>query len=169
MTDRHRIPPATDSTDSTDSTAGADVHHVGRRIAAGRSRLGFTQQELAARVGISRVALSNLESGRSEPGERTVTLLAGVFGMEPHELVAGTTYPAAKADRLPLVAARHTEVELQLALLERDLRWLESAPAPMAAQVVGTWRRDLAELAGSTHDQRERAMLQVAISSLAAL
>ncbi len=124
------------------------MHHVGRRIAVGRAALGFTQQELAARVGISRVALSNLESGRSEPGERTVTLLAGVFGMEPHELVADTTYPAAKADRLPLVAARHTEVELQLALLERDLRWLESAPAPMAAQVVCTWRRDLAELLG---------------------
>jgi len=89
--------------------------------------------------------------------------------VEPHELVAGTTYPAAKADRLPLVAARHTEVELQLALFERDLRWLESAPAPMAAQVVCSWRRDLAALVGRTHDPRQRAMLQTAITSLAAL
>jgi transcriptional regulator with XRE-family HTH domain len=143
--------------------------HVGRRIAEQRTRLGLTQQELAARVAISRVALSNLESGRSEPGERTVTLLAGIFGMEPHELVAGTTYPAAKADRLPLVTARHTEVELQLALLERDLRWLESAPPAMASQVVESWRRDLVELAGRTVDRGQRELLGRAIARVAAL
>jgi transcriptional regulator with XRE-family HTH domain len=141
--------------------------HVGRRIAECRVQLGMTQQELAGRVAISRVALSNLESGRSEPGERTVTLLAGIFGMEPHELVQGTTYPAAKADRLPLVAARHTEVELQLALLERDLRWLESAPAAMAAQVVGAWRRDLVELAGRTAEPGQLALVRSAIERLA--
>ena len=28
------------------------------------------------------------------PGERTVALLAGLFKVEPHELVAGTTYPS---------------------------------------------------------------------------
>ena len=143
--------------------------HVGRRIAERRTRLGLTQQELAARVAISRVALSNLESGRSEPGERTVALLAGIFGMEPHELVAGTTYPAAKADRLPLVVARHTEVELQLALLERDLRWLESAPPAMASQVLGSWRRDLVELAGRTVDPRQRELLGRAAARVAAL
>ena len=143
--------------------------HVGRRIAHWRTRLGMTQQELAARVAISRVALSNLESGRSEPGERTVTLLAGIFGMEPHELVEGTTYPLAKADRLPLVTARHTEVELQLALLERDLRWLESAPSPMAARVVGTWRGDLAQLAERTCDPQQQRLVSAAIERLAAL
>lgn len=129
----------------------------------------MTQQELASRVAISRVALSNLESGRSEPGERTVTLLAGIFGMEPHELVEGTSYPVAKADRLPLVAARHTEVELQLALLERDLRWLESAPPAMAAAVVGQWRQDLARLAAGTVEPRQAAQLHRAIQRLAAL
>ena len=39
----------------------------------------------------------------SDPGERTVALLAGVFKVEPHELVADTNYPAAKAERLPVV------------------------------------------------------------------
>src|SRR5688500_9701558 len=90
---------------------------VGRRIADLRLKHGFTQQELADRVGISRTALSHVEAGMSDPGERTVTLLAGVFKMEPHELVAGTSYPPAKAERLPVVTARHTEVELQLELL----------------------------------------------------
>src|SRR3954470_3716801 len=109
---------------------------LGRRIADLRGKLGLTQQELAERVGISRVAVSNLEAGMSDPGERTVALLAGVFKVEPHELVAGTSYPPAKADRLPLVPARHTEVELQLALLENDLAWLERVDD---ASVLDAW------------------------------
>ena len=127
---------------------------LGRRIADLRSKLGWTQQDLADRVGISRVALSHVEAGMSDPGERTVTLLAGVFKVEPHELVAGTTYPPAKADRLPLVAARYTEVELQLALLEQDLE----RGAPPADE----WDARLAALLATTHDQRERAAVQAA-------
>ena len=141
--------------------------HVGRRIASHRVALGMTQADLAARIAISRVALSNLESGRSDPGERTVTLLAGIFGLEPAELVAGTSYPEAKVDRLPLVAARYTEVELQLALLDRDLRWLESAPRAVAERVVSQWRLDLIELERSTFDDSQRRLVRAALASLA--
>ena len=140
--------------------------HLGRRIAACRVELGLTQQALAARIAISRVALSNLESGRSVPGERTVTLLAGIFGMEPWDLVEGTNYPEAKVDRLPLVTARHTEVELQLALLQRDLTWLESAPTDMAQQVVDRWRRELGMLERSTADPAQRAKVRAALLDL---
>src|SRR3954453_11499063 len=115
--------------------------NLGRRIAAHRSKLGLTQQELADRLAISRVAVSHLESGISDPGERTVTLLAGLFKVEPHELVADTGYPLAKADRLPLVATRYTEVELQLELLDRDLSWLDRLePSPAEAEeVLADW------------------------------
>ena len=131
---------------------GWHVHeNLGRRIADLRAKLGWTQQELAERVGISRVAVSHLEAGMSDPGERTVALLAGVFKLEPHELVAGTTYPVAKADRLPLVAARYTEVELQLALLEQDL----ARPEPPLAE----WDARLSALADTAHDLREKAMI----------
>ena len=127
---------------------------LGRRIADLRTKLGWTQQELAERIGISRVALSHVEAGMSDPGERTVTLLAGVFKVEPHELVARTSYPPAKADRLPLVTARYTEVELQLALLERELqRGLVSR---------GDWIERLAMLREQTHDRRERQALEEA-------
>lgn len=141
---------------------------LGDRIAVLRTALGFTQQELAARVAISRVALSNLESGRSVPGERTVTLLAGMFSLEPHELVAGTDYPVAKTDRLPLVAARHTEVDLQLALLARDLRWLESAPVRVAGELCAQWRADLRALRDETIDAGERGRIDAALDDLAA-
>lgn len=93
---------------------------LGKRIAAFRAGLGWTQQDLAERIGISRVALSHLETGLTLPGERTVALLAGIFKVDPHELVAGTGYPIAKAERLPVVVPRYTEVELQMKLLELD-------------------------------------------------
>jgi transcriptional regulator with XRE-family HTH domain len=140
---------------------------LGRRIAELRQARGLTQQELADRVAISRVALSNLESARSVPGERTVALLAGIFGCEPLELVDGTDYPTAKAERLPLVVARHTEADLRLALLERDLLWVEGAPSAVVERVLGQWRRDLGELAGRTHDAAERARLLAACARLA--
>lgn len=126
---------------------------LGRRIARLRGDLGWTQQDLADRLGISRVAVSHLEAGMSVPGERTVTLLAGVFKLEPHELVADTTYPVAKAERLPVVACRYTEVELQLRLFERDLE---------AGTGLGEWTHRLAALEALSHDRRERDALAAA-------
>jgi transcriptional regulator with XRE-family HTH domain len=160
-----------DTADAADAAepgvAAGGGHPLGRRIAELRQSRGLTQQELADRVAISRVALSNLESARSVPGERTVALLAGIFGCEPLGLVAGTDYPAAKAERLPLVVARHTEADLQLALLERDLRWIEGAPPAVAERVLGQWRRDLAALAAATFDDGERTRLVDACRRLA--
>jgi transcriptional regulator with XRE-family HTH domain len=140
------------------------VISLGRRVAKLRAELGWTQQELADRVAISRVAVSHLESDLSTAGERTVALLAGVFGMEPHELVAGTTYPTAKIDRLPLVVARHTEVELQCRLLDRDLA--EHARTGDGT-VLGGWSVRLAELRRATHDARQRALVDQAAARLA--
>jgi transcriptional regulator with XRE-family HTH domain len=152
-----------------DGPARPATERLGLRIGRLRTDRGLTQAELASRVAISRVALSNLESGRSVPGERTVALLAGVFGCEAVDLVTGTDYPVAKAERLPTVVARHTEVELQLALLDRDLRWLEGAPAPVARGVVSQWRRDLSALDAVTVDDRQRALVRAAMERLARL
>jgi transcriptional regulator with XRE-family HTH domain len=140
------------------------AEHLGRRIAKLRAELGWTQLELAARLAISRTALSHLEGGVSMPGERTVTLLAGLFKVEPAELVAGTAYPAAKAERLPAVAARHTEVDLQLALLDRDLAWLDRLDRPGAARSeLHEWSRRLRALVAGAHDQREALALTLAL------
>lgn len=87
---------------------------LGQRIAGGRAVLGWTQAELAERVAISRVALANLESGRSVPSERTVVLLAGMFDVEPHDLVRGTIYPASE-ERIGFASLLlgHTEIDLR--------------------------------------------------------
>ena len=81
------------------------------------------------------VAVSHLEAGMTTPGERTIALMAGIFKVDTPPARRGTDYPAAKADRLPVVVAHHTEVELQLALFENDLRWLDHVTA--AARRVG--------------------------------
>jgi transcriptional regulator with XRE-family HTH domain len=126
---------------------GPDVEALGRRIADHRAKRGWTQTDLAERLGISRVAVSHLEAGMSTPGERTVALLAGLFKLEPHQLVAGTNYPLAKADRLPLVVNQHTEAELQVALCEADLAWIEREASLYGDQRLAQWDVALRHLA----------------------
>lgn len=107
---------------------------------------------MAERLAISRVAVSHLESGASVPSERTITLLAGVFKLEPYELVADTGYPIAKAERLPVTAARYTEVELQL-------RMFEATPDDPA------WPERLRVLLELAADRRERDALRAALKA----
>jgi transcriptional regulator with XRE-family HTH domain len=131
----------------------APLPSLGTRLAQLRGDLGWTQQELADRLGVSRVAVSHLEAGMSTPGERTIALLAGLFKLEPHELVSGTNYPSAKAERLPVVVCRYTEVELQLRLLALDQeRGLDDARR-------SDWVERLRLLAKATHDRRESELL----------
>ena len=140
-------------------------------MAKQRADLGWTQSRLAERVGLSRVALSHIEANLSVPSERTVTLLAGVFGCEPCALAAGTDYPPAKAERLPLVTARHTEVDHQLAVLDAVLATLARVPAPerdrLAAELRAEWRDRLAALLAACDDPGERHRLRAALGSLA--
>lgn len=126
---------------------------LGPRLAQLRNALGWTQQELAERLGVSRVAVSHLEAGMSTPGERTIALLAGLFKVEPHDLVGGSNYPSAKAERLPVVVCRYTEVELQLRLLDLDAdRGLDDTRR-------ADWIERLRVLAKETHDLRESELL----------
>lgn len=137
------------------------------RIAGLRGQRAWTQQQLADRLGVSRVAVSHLEAGINSPDARTVALLAGVFHLDPHDLVAGTDFPAAKADRLPLVVARHTEVEHQVALMEADLAWIEGPDAVVADVGVADavrqrWRAALAKLETTVVDPEQAAILATA-------
>lgn len=143
---------------------------LGQRISVLRAERGWTQQQLADRLGISRVAVSHLETDLNTPSERTVAILAGLFRLEPHDLVAGTSYPMAKADRLPLVVARWTEVEHQLALLERDLEWLDAGAGDRAAaeRVLARWEAELAKLAADVREPGEAALVADARRSVSA-
>jgi transcriptional regulator with XRE-family HTH domain len=112
------------------------IETIGKRIARLRSEHGWTQEALAARIAVSRVAISHIEMDLSVPGERTITLLAGIFKLSPHELVEGTTYPVAKSDRLPDVTCCYSPLELDIALLENDLTWLTRLESGENLQVL---------------------------------
>jgi transcriptional regulator with XRE-family HTH domain len=140
---------------------------LGQRIARLRARRGWTQQDLAERLAASRVAVSHFEMGLAAPSERTVVLLAGLFGQEPHELVAGTNYPAAKVERLPPVACRYTELDLQLALLRRDLEWVaQVGPGALAQDALAIWRARIAELGRDVYDTYGRGLIERAAEQI---
>ncbi|HMO55822.1 MAG TPA: helix-turn-helix transcriptional regulator [Roseiflexaceae bacterium] len=144
---------------------------LGRRIARLRSSRSWTQERLAERIAASRVAVSHIEAGLSLPSERTIVLLAGLFGIEPHELVEGTSYPPAKTERLALVACRYTEVEHQLLLLHNDIAWVAQIAhidqlRPYALQKLHQWEAQLYRLHAAAHDREERAAIEAAIAQL---
>jgi len=144
---------------------------LGPRIARLRAQRGWTQEDLAGRLAASRVAVSHFELGLALPSERTIVLLAGLFKQEPHELVDGTSYPSAKAERLPPIACRYTEIELQLALLQRDLDWLErlvggGERTELAAQIMADWDAKLSALGNAADDPSERVLIREASRNL---
>jgi transcriptional regulator with XRE-family HTH domain len=139
---------------------------LGQRIARLRARRSWTQERLAEQLAASRVAVSHFEMGLALPSERTIVLLAGLFKLEPHELIAGTGYPIAKAERLPSVACRYTENEFQLALLQRDLEWAGHLDQAERNDIADSWRIKLEALAEQAYDAGERALLEKAREQL---
>jgi transcriptional regulator with XRE-family HTH domain len=148
---------------------------IGKRIARLRQESGWTQQALAARLAISRVAVSQIEMDLTIPSERTVTLLAGLFKRSPQALVEATPYPQAKAERLPEVACCYTPLEHDLALLENDLAWLRRlADGPdmlrlaveVQVEVLAQWIDRLEVLREQVTDEGEKALLREARQKL---
>ncbi|MDQ2952373.1 MAG: helix-turn-helix domain-containing protein [Chloroflexota bacterium] len=98
---------------------------LGRLVREQRAKLHLTQSELAARVGVSRSAISELEAGRIEQPRVTVfARLASALGIPAAALLTAAGYPASEilleieADELAVLAASLA----QLAGNERE--WL---------------------------------------------
>jgi len=141
---------------------------IGKRIARLRQELCWTQQSLAERLAISRVAVSHIEMDLTIPGERTITLLAGIFKMTPLRLVEETTYPIEKAERLPQTACCYTALELELRLLEKDIEWMgrledcknnAQENRALAARVTAYWRNQLEIWSSEVLSETEKEQL----------
>ena len=118
------------------------------------------------------MAVSHIEMDLTIPSERTITLLAGIFKLSPHEVVEGTTYPRAKAERLPATAYCYTKLELELRLLENDLAWLERLEGAgempqLARRVQEKWAARLLEWNEQALDEAEQGILAEARDQLA--
>ncbi len=140
------------------------VETIGKRIAKLRQQNGWTQQSLADRLAISRVAISHIEMDLTIPSERSITLLAGIFKQTPAALVEGTTYPRAKAERLPELTCLFTELDLQLALLRNDFAWIKNldnvkAISTYKSAVIAQWLLRIKEWDLGVIDEHERITL----------
>jgi transcriptional regulator with XRE-family HTH domain len=147
------------------------IQTIGKKVAELRSNQGWTQQYLAGRIAISRVALSHIESDLSIPGERTITLLAGMFKLTPLDLVDNTSYPEAKRDRLPFSAPWFTPLEKDVLLMENDLKWLgrikkSKLSESLKDEIITHWDSALKGWESQTYDPYDKASLEEARNRL---
>ena len=60
---------------------------IGFRVRVAREVVGLTQEELAERLGMSRVSITNLELGRQRTPLDTLYRVARVLNVRPHRLL----------------------------------------------------------------------------------
>jgi transcriptional regulator with XRE-family HTH domain len=60
---------------------------LGQRVRHARRKAGLTQAVLAARVGLTRASVTNIEKGRQKVLAHTLWRLAGTLGVLPEDLV----------------------------------------------------------------------------------
>jgi transcriptional regulator with XRE-family HTH domain len=140
------------------------VETIGKRIAYLRQKNNWTQQSLANRLAMSRVAISHIEMDLNIPSERSITLMAGIFKLSPLELVEGTTYPRAKAERLPEINNLYTQLELDFALIMNDAAWLNrlddaQLKSRYLNEIIMKWSSHLENLNTRCIDERETNIL----------
>lgn len=64
---------------------------LGQRISLYRKKLNISQEELGARLGVSRQAVSKWESGASDPSTSNLLALAKLYGVPAEELLREAT------------------------------------------------------------------------------
>jgi transcriptional regulator with XRE-family HTH domain len=143
-----------------------ELELLGRRIGRLRASHSWTQQDLADRLAMSRTAVSHLEASISQPSERTVILLAGLFRLEPLDLVEGTTYPLSKAERLPAIVPRYTEIDLQIAMLRNEQSIWVHLPEAALEQRRSYWNEMLSAIMDLSIDAPSRSVLKEILREL---
>lgn len=68
---------------------GAPLDSVGPRLRETREYLGFTEQEVARHLGLSKTEFSHMESGERQPGNSELQALAKLYGTSV-EFLTGT-------------------------------------------------------------------------------
>ena len=58
-----------------------------------RKKNGFSQEELAEKIGVSRQAVSKWERGEASPDTENLIMLAKVYNVTLDELIMGETAP----------------------------------------------------------------------------
>lgn len=91
-----------------------DTEKIGAFIAALRKSAGYTQQEVAGRLGLSGKTISKWETGNGLPDITVLPALAELFGVTVDELLAGERLPVRERnDRAERKTEEQTECLLE--------------------------------------------------------
>lgn len=91
---------------------------TGERIKAARKQVGMTQAELAQKLGISYVGVSQWENDLRNPKIETLQRIAAALGVDVNWLMNGQTLEQRDQAMKDYVARRFSEVELDKRLQE---------------------------------------------------
>ena len=112
---------------------------LGNRLAGLRKKHGFSQEQLADELGISRQAVSRWENGESTPDTENIIALAGIYNISVDELIR-----AAKEDEEAEVVESEVVDPAYQVEKEESKNWVFSAMflfASAAYLIVGfLWR-----------------------------
>ena len=113
--------------------------NLGQRISTYRKKLGISQEELGARLGVSRQAVSKWETGAASPDMENLLALAREFGVSVAELSGTPELPEVKSPEkaiskwrhyIPLALVLAAMVGLAIWLCSREQRSEVSGPPP---------------------------------------
>jgi transcriptional regulator with XRE-family HTH domain len=79
---------------------------IGLRIKDARDALGWSQEDLAHRIGVTPETISGWESEERDPRSNRILTLAGVLGVSAHWLLDGNAEFAPDDSTNPAAAAR---------------------------------------------------------------
>jgi len=66
-----------------------EMWEIGQRIADKRSALGFSQEEFAEQIGLSRAAVGKIERGEVAPRTDTLISVCRILGTTPNAILMG--------------------------------------------------------------------------------
>jgi transcriptional regulator with XRE-family HTH domain len=93
----------------------------GRRLRRARAGANLTQEELGAKVGLSRTSITNIERGRQHIPLHTLLRLSAATGVSPNTFVDGLPSEDASMD-IPKRALRGVDDPRERAWVSRVLR-----------------------------------------------
>jgi transcriptional regulator with XRE-family HTH domain len=71
---------------------GLLVMNFGGKIKLLRQGAGYTQEELAKKLGLSKSTIAHYESGRREPDTKTIIKIANIFNVSTDEILDNVSF-----------------------------------------------------------------------------
>ena len=62
---------------------------INHRVKLAREYAGMQQHDLADKTGLSRTSIANMETGRTKPRKKTITIIASATGVDREWLATG--------------------------------------------------------------------------------